>query len=89
MLADEPNLPLCGNGCLRRVELYAKELRPVEMLVFGCRACGDCIICTRLPHSTSYVQSLFKGVFTKDDVFDVIDRESFRIGLPRPKVATK
>lgn len=89
--SDEPNLPFCGNGCIRRMELYAQESRPVEMLVFGCRACKDCIICTRIPFADppKWSQSLFKNVSTKEDVIKVIEQESFRLGLSKPKVLTK
>lgn len=82
-------MPFCPNGCIHRLELYAREADPVEMVVTGCRVCGDCQVMTRLPGTLNYVNSLFKGVKTREDVIAVIERESERIGLPRPKITTK
>lgn len=79
-------MPFCPNGCIKRLEIYAREDRPVEMVVTGCRVCGDCQIMTRLPGSEQWANSLFKEVRTRKDVIDVIKRESARIGLPTPHV---
>lgn len=82
----KPEMPLCPNGCIKRLELYAREAEPVEMVITGCRVCGDCQIMTRLPGTTNYANSLFKNVKTQADVINVIKRESERIGLPVPRV---
>lgn len=85
----EQEMPFCPNGCIKRLEIYAREADPVEMIVTGCRVCGDCQVMTRKPGTTQYINSLFKGVKTREDVIEVIEKESFRIGLPKPTITSK
>lgn len=81
--------PKCPSCTQRAITVVTAETAPVEQVVLLCNACRDIIICTRLPGKTDWIQSIFKGVADQEALIEVIHQESWRLGLPKPKVTVR
>lgn len=82
-----PEMPFCRNKCLCRVQIVAREAEPVEMICSWCAMCKELMITTRIPNTIKYAETSFRNVIEQKDVIWAIEQESFRLGLPKPKIS--